>query len=459
MAKTGGLGDNLYIDGVDLSGDISALSRIGGSVAALDFTGINKFAFERKGGIRDGSIEFTSFFNPTADETHDVLSSLPTTNRIVSYYRGTTAGGWAANLVAKQANYDPTRGADGALTLAVQAQGNGYGLEWARQLTAGKRTDTAPADGAGLALSPAQDPFVLLPGETGAYVSTPDAAALDITGDIDIRAKVALDDWTPSVQQTLVAKWSSGSGDNRSYALAVTTTGLLTLGWSTDGTSTSLSKNSSVATGFTDGSVHWVRATLDVDDGAGGASVRFYTSGDGATWTQLGTTQAVGATTSIFAGTAPVELGSQFAGVSNVTTGRVYAAEIRDGIDGTVVAAPVVAVGGVEDATGLTWTVNGTASIASGSGFGLQAYLHVFAFTGTSATIKLQHSADDAAADAYSDITGGAFTQVTAAPTSERIQTARDLAVDRYLRVVTTGTFTELVFAVSVAVNKTEVTF
>lgn len=90
--------------------------------------------------------------------------------------------------------------------------------------------------------------------------------------------------------------------------------------------------------------------------------------------------------------------------------------------------------------------------------FGLQAYLHVFAFTGTSATIKIQESSDNAG-DAYADVTGGGFTLVNSAPQAQRIQTTRALAVERYLRVITTGTFSNLVFAVSVAKNVTEVIF
>lgn len=90
--------------------------------------------------------------------------------------------------------------------------------------------------------------------------------------------------------------------------------------------------------------------------------------------------------------------------------------------------------------------------------FGLQAYLHVFSFTGTNVTIKLQQSSDNGVGDAFTDVTGGAFTVVTAAPTKERIATARALAVERYLRVVTTGTFSEVTFAVHVTVNRTEYT-
>lgn len=90
--------------------------------------------------------------------------------------------------------------------------------------------------------------------------------------------------------------------------------------------------------------------------------------------------------------------------------------------------------------------------------FGLQAYLHVFAFTGTSATIKLQHSTDDAVGDPYADITGAAFTSVTAAG-SERIQTGRTASVERYVRLNVAGTFSNLQFAVVVVKNTSSVLF
>lgn len=90
--------------------------------------------------------------------------------------------------------------------------------------------------------------------------------------------------------------------------------------------------------------------------------------------------------------------------------------------------------------------------------FGLQAYLHVFAFTGTSATIKLQSSSDNGVGDAFADVVGGSFSVVSSAPQAQRIGSARNLAVERYLRVATTGTFTNLVFAVSAIVNRTDMT-
>lgn len=152
MAKTGGLGDALLIAGFNASGDIQQLGRIGGGPAPLNFTGIDKSAMERKGGLRDGAFEMTTFFNSDSvtPATHQQLSALPRTDVIMMYGRGTTLGDPAASIVAKQAGYDPSRSDDGMITFAVSALPNGYGVEWGRQLTAGVRTDTAATDGVGV---------------------------------------------------------------------------------------------------------------------------------------------------------------------------------------------------------------------------------------------------------------------------------------------------------------------
>lgn len=147
MAKQNGLGDNFYVGPYDLSGDISALGTVGGSVGTLDKTGINKFGYERIGGLRTGTMEFTSHFNDAAGQEHVAFSALPYTDVILSYFRGTTLGNPAASMTAKQINYDASRGDDGDLTFAVSAQSNGFGLEWGRSLTAGMRTDTAATNG------------------------------------------------------------------------------------------------------------------------------------------------------------------------------------------------------------------------------------------------------------------------------------------------------------------------
>lgn len=152
MGKTSGLGDGLLIAGFDASGDIQQLGSIGGGPALLNMTPINKSAYERQGGVRSGQIEMTTFFNTVAvtGATHEKLSALPRTDVTLTYCRGTTLGDAAASLVAKQANYDSTRGDDGMLTFSVSAQSNGFGIEWGRQLTAGVRTDTAATNGTGI---------------------------------------------------------------------------------------------------------------------------------------------------------------------------------------------------------------------------------------------------------------------------------------------------------------------
>jgi hypothetical protein len=150
MAKQSGLGDRLFVSGYDYSGDIGSVQSVRGGPAAMDVTGIDKSGFERIGGTRDGGLDFTAWFNDAAGQSHARLSLLPTTDQIVTYFRGTVIGSPAASCVAKQVNYDGTRAQDGALTHVVNAVANGYGVEWGLQLTAGKRTDTtatSPATG------------------------------------------------------------------------------------------------------------------------------------------------------------------------------------------------------------------------------------------------------------------------------------------------------------------------
>lgn len=86
---------------------------------------------------------------------------------------------------------------------------------------------------------------------------------------------------------------------------------------------------------------------------------------------------------------------------------------------------------------------------AASSTFGLQAYLQVLSFTGTSCTVKIQDSADNSS---WLDLTAGSFGAQTAAGAS-RIATAANATVRRYLRVATTGTFSQCSFVVSVVRN------
>lgn len=149
--KTSGLGDNWYVGGVDLSTDTQQFGRVGGGPAVLDYTDITQSAHARVGSQRGGEMNWVSYFDKGAGQAHPTLSVLPRTDVIVSYFHQPTAiGSAAASMVSQQIGYDPTRAADGALTVAVAAQSNGYGIEWGQSLTVGKRTDTtatSPATG------------------------------------------------------------------------------------------------------------------------------------------------------------------------------------------------------------------------------------------------------------------------------------------------------------------------
>lgn len=456
MAKTNGLGMQFYVGGYALGEDTREFSELGGGPAALDFTPITKSAMVRQGGLKDSRMNWVSFFNPDANAAHDVLSVLPTSDEIATACIGTTIGSPACCEIGKQINYDMTRAQDGMLTAAVNVQGNGYALEWADLLTAATRTDTGATSGTAVALPGMA--FLQLPGTSGNTATTPDAAALDIVGDIDIRAKIAPDDWTPAAASAIVAKFTT-TGNQRSYSLMLSTAGALVLEFSADGTA-AITKTSTANLGTLAASaVKWVRATMDVDNGASGYTIRFYSSDDGSTWTQLGADVVTATATSIFASTAVLELGGRTGGTTDLFAGKIFEAEVQTGIAGTAVAHPVATTSGITDATGRVWTVNGTAYLSNQTLFGAQAYLHVIGFTGTDATVKLQHSSDNGGTDAYADITGGGFTAVTTGPQAQRIQTTRALPIKRYLRVVTTTSagFTSLEFLVAVVRNETEV--
>ena len=150
MTKQSGLGDNFYIGGYNISGDVGSLSSISGGNAPFEITDITLSGMARLGGQRSGTIEFSPFFNTTAGQEHTILKTLPTTDTSAMYLRGTTIGDPAAAMVAKQVNYDWTRAADGSLTGAVQALSNGYGLEWGQNLTAGVRSDTTATNGSSI---------------------------------------------------------------------------------------------------------------------------------------------------------------------------------------------------------------------------------------------------------------------------------------------------------------------
>ncbi|NUS78457.1 MAG: hypothetical protein HOV70_19975 [Streptomyces sp.] len=218
----------------------------------------------------------------------------------------------------------------------------------------------------------AGSPGMEVAGQVGDYASTPDVAALDITGDIDIRVDATLFNWvdgTPVGLDTveLLAKLAVAAG-SKSWFFA-TRNDRLYFEWSADGTNV-LSASSTVLFPLPASGHAAVRVTLDVDNGAGGNTVTFYTAPSGVSgpWTQLGDPIVGSGTTSIFNSATDVRLGDASAVPFMRPVGRFHRAEIRNGIGGTVVASPdftaqPVGTTSFVDSAGRTWTLNGTSVI------------------------------------------------------------------------------------------------
>ena len=167
-----------------------------------------------------------------------------------------------------------------------------------------------------------------LPGEAGNQASTDDSEALNVTGDLDVRAKIALTDLTPTTQLGMVYKYTANTG----FYFALQTSGAPVLVWG-DGSGAGVAQSSvAIGTVASVGEALWIRATLDVDNGAGGNTVTFYTSDDGVSWTQFGPADTNAGVTSIAANV----LAPGFGDIDS-DPHSLHAVQILDGIDGTKV--------------------------------------------------------------------------------------------------------------------------
>lgn len=397
MSKTSGLGDNCFVGGYDLSGDIGALSKISGTIATLDVTGINKLAPERIGGLRNGLLDFTAFFNPTAGQAHPVLSALPRTDVGVMYLRGTALGNPAACMIAKQLNYDGTRANSGAFTFNVSTQANGFGLEWGRQLTPGPFTA-----------------FSGLSGDTSTFEG-------------------GISTWVASVNCSIAQSAAQAHGGTKSLALTSTAAG-------------NMSAAHVTATPNGLGGIPVVAGSSCLVSGWFRSAVSARTCAMQVSWYN-----SAGAFLSTSTGSTITDSTTAWTQASSTHTAPASAAF-------AIVLAQVVATGGAAEVhyvDDVLFSVVNPASIDDGAQtlFGAQAYLQVTAFTGTDVTVTVQDSADNVT---FANVTGLSFTATTAAHTTQRIATANNATIRRYLRLVTTtvGGFTTVTCAVTVVRNQ-----
>lgn len=208
------------------------------------------------------------------------------------------------------------------------------------------------------------DRFLDVPGAGDARVS--DNAQISITGDIDVRFDATLRDWTGKGGSTEVLGKYLITGNQRSWMVQIVG-GRLGWRWSADGSNDSV-VSSTVPLVADPGGRLAVRITHDVNDGAGGNVVTFYTAPtiDGP-WTPLGDPVTSSGTTSIFDSTADLRAGDVGTSFAN-PVGKIWAVQVFDGINGTVAADVDFRVQddgdtSFTDDAGLTWTVAGGASV------------------------------------------------------------------------------------------------
>lgn len=223
--------------------------------------------------------------------------------------------------------------------------------------------------------------LMLARGSNGKLIAN-DTVGTSITGDIDVRVDLELLDdgdpdsaWKwPTAGFDLASKWFPG---DMSWAFLLIG-GVLHTRWSSTGAA-GLTINATTALAGPDKGRRALRFTLDVDNGAGGRTARFYQAPTIAgPWTQVGTDVVQAGTTAIFNSTANNRLGAAYQ-ADAWTWGRsgpvvVYDYQMRNGIGGTLVADPQpknqpldpapFAASGWTDAQGNTWFLNGTPDAA-----------------------------------------------------------------------------------------------
>lgn len=165
------------------------------------------------------------------------------------------------------------------------------------------------------------------------FATSPDSAAVSLTGEMEIVFCAALQSWSELATKSIFSKRAGSSQESWQILTSGSSAGVIRfLIW--DGGGSLQQYASSVGVGFAAREKGWVKITIE--GAAGVSSVKFYTSSDGVSFTQLGTTQAGVYTTSITRDTtAPLAMMAWDAG-SDGCAGVMHRAILRNGINGTL---------------------------------------------------------------------------------------------------------------------------
>ncbi|MCX4575601.1 hypothetical protein OHB41_20895 [Streptomyces sp. NBC_01571] len=204
---------------------------------------------------------------------------------------------------------------------------------------------------------------LVLPDGLGHRASTPSATALNVSGSLDVRIEVGLTNWGVRGARELCGKWIS-VGTQRSWLMYVEAGGQLLLRISPDGTNTQTATSTVPIPVPSNGRIA-LRSTWNASTGA---FIHYTATSIAGPWTQLGDT-IPGTGGTIFASTTAVQIGDidQTATV-DPPVGSVYAFQLRNNttlVANTDFTAPAIGATSFVDATGLTWTLVGDASITN----------------------------------------------------------------------------------------------
>lgn len=279
---------------------------------------------------------------------------------LVNLLRGQTAttaaippGSW--ELFAKAKDTSGNYSANAAM-LAITVTSDGF--------NAIASTQYAPGWNKGR-IAPAK---LTLSGVAGNYLS---CSISPVTGDLSVRAYIRAVDYTPGTLKDIASVY--GAAGNRAWHFYIDTNGKQSLIWSVDGTNT-ITKNCSVALTVIDGAGIWVGFDFDVNYLGIASKIRFGHAGaasdaepDGIFMIQTGGDVVTAGVTSIFASTAPLEIGSRNGGTAGLFVGDILRCAVYAGLTATNKVADFDARDGrvngnpfTSSRTGETYTLHST---------------------------------------------------------------------------------------------------
>ena len=263
--------------------------------------------------------------------------------------------------VVGQANINPSEPVSVGVLSAPFHGANVDGVKYFDTLNGNTVASNVVTEATGAKISSATAKFAVLPGVSGSYFSTPDSVANSITGDIDIRVFFSVTDSTGF--RTLIAKTQAGTL-TRAFGLYLNNlTPFVQI--SLDGSTIDI--NTGATTGIAVGTTG-LRFTRNATTG----TLNFYTlssaSMDSQTWVALGDPVSASPGAMYDPANRALTIGAQGnSGNANLLYGKIYRAQIYNGIDGTLAVDfnPNLSSSAqtFTAATGEVWTTNGGARI------------------------------------------------------------------------------------------------